>query len=110
MHLDFTKISFSVESDHISISSSTIAPTIPAKKWVSSPVIESSWLSKYRIDSEEDSEQIEKVALESIEDLSVWCSPRIRNQKKVAEMKRLHNSSFSGQSGGNKFSLPGESL
>ena len=105
MHLDFTKISFSVESDHISISSSTIAPTIPAKKWVSSPVIESSWLSKYRIDSEEDSEQIE-----SIEDLSVWCSPRIRNRKKVAEMKRLHNSSFSGQSGGNRFSLPGESL
>ena len=60
-------------------------------------MIESSRLPKCRrIDSEEDSEQSEEIALESVEDLSVWRSPSIKNRKVVANMiGRSHDSSFS---------------
>ena len=91
-----------------SISISTIVPPVPAAKRISSPVIKSSRLSKYRrIDLVEDSEQSEEVALESVEDLSLRRSPRIKNRKKVAKMtKRSNDSSFFGQSDGDSFSLP----
>ena len=109
MHLDFTKMSFSVETDCIfkSISTSTIAHPISGEKRVSSPLTESSRLSKYRrIDLEEDSGQSQKVALGSVGDLSVRCSPTTKNRKKVAKMmKRSHDSSFSTQSNNDWFFL-----
>ena len=107
MHLDFTKMSFSVETDRIfkSISTSTIAHPISGEKRVSSPLTESSRLSKdRRIDLEEDSGQSQKVAL--VGDLSVRCSPTTKNRKKVAKMmKRSHDSSFSTQSNNDWFFL-----
>ena len=63
-----------------SISISTIVPPVPDAKRISSPVIKSGRLSKYRrIDLVEDSKQIEEVTLESVEDLSLRRSPRIKN-------------------------------
>lgn len=73
---------------------STIVPSTPAKKRVSSPVIESSRLSKpRRIHSEDDSEKVEKVTLDSIGALRAWCtlspSPRNKNWKKVAKLIKI---------------------